>query len=289
MFYAEITRPASVRPRRTGVPVPEETPESPVSRSWSRSTERAAAILACFSLEEPRLRVSEIAKRLGLHPSSVYRYLEALEAAYLVERDEEFGGFKPSLRIVELSAVVLRNLEVRRQALDEMDSLRDELGLLVNLGVLRDADVIHVAHAFPTGWPRENMDVGRPAAAHATSLGKVLLAALPLEEAVRRVLSAGWRSYTQHSIQSESALRAELAKVAEAGHAIDDEERNIGIVCVAVPIRAADSKVAAALSVTGRADSIRQRGTDQLAARLTKSAVRISSRMGRSPEMLAYL
>jgi DNA-binding IclR family transcriptional regulator len=269
--------------------VPEETPSPPPSHSWSRSTERAAAILACFSLEEPRLRVSEIAKRLELHPSSVYRYLEALEAAHLVERDEQFGGYKPGLRIVELSVVVLRNLEVRRQALDEMDGLRDEMGLLVNLGVLRDADVIHVAHAFPVGWPRENMDVGRPAAAHATSLGKVLLASLPLEEAVRRVLNAGWRSYTPHSIQSESSLRTELAKVAESGFAIDEEERNLGIMCVAVPIRAADSKVVAALSATGRSDSIRQQGTDKLAARLTRSAHRISVRMGRSGDMLAYL
>ena len=85
-------------------------------RSWSRSTERAGTILSFFSLEEPRLKVTTLAERLGIHPSTVYRYLEALEAMHLIRRDQQPGTYKLGLRVVELSAVALHELEVRRHA-----------------------------------------------------------------------------------------------------------------------------------------------------------------------------
>ena len=125
-------------------------------RSWSRSTERAATILSYFSFEEPRLKVATLAERLGTHPSTVYRYVEALEGAHLIERDEQPGTYKLGIRLLELSTIVLHDLAVRRHALEEMDALRDKLGLLVNLGLLRGADVVHVAHSFPIGWPRKD-------------------------------------------------------------------------------------------------------------------------------------
>ncbi len=258
-------------------------------RSWSRSTERASAVLACFSLDTPRLRVAQLAKRLDLHPSSVYRYLEALQGAHLVERDEQYGDYKLGLRIVELSAVVLRDLEVRRHALDEMDALRDELGLMVNLAVLLDADVVHVAHAFPPGWPRENMVVGRPAVSQATALGKVLLAYLPWEDALGRVLAAGWRPCTENTIREDAMLKAELQDVAKRGFAVEREERSVGIMCVAVPIRSANEAVCAALSVTGRVEQVCAKGPETLASRLMLAARRISTRLGSTHDMHEYL
>jgi IclR family transcriptional regulator, KDG regulon repressor len=257
-------------------------------RSWSRSTERAATILSYFSLDEPRLKVSTLAERLGLHPSSVYRYLEALESAHLIERDEQSGSYKLGLRLVELSAVVLRDLDVRRQALDEMDVLRDKLGMLVNLGVLRDAEVVHVAHAFPPGWPRENMDIGRTAVAQTTSLGKVLLANLAWEDALARVTSAGWRPYTANSIRDVTRLEAELKEVRARGYAIDREENHIGIMCVGVPIRSANNEVSGALSVSGRVENVADR-TQELAAELMAVVGRISARIGSSYNISEYL
>ena len=212
-------------------------------RSWSRSTARAATILSYFSLEEPRLKIATLAERLGLHPSTVYRYVEALEGAHLLDRDEQTGTYKLGIRLVELSTVVLRDLDVRRQALDEMHTLRDKLGMLVNLAVLRDADVVHVAHAFPLGWPRESMDLVPSAVAQTTALGKVLLASIPWAEAVSRVTDAGWRPYTSNSIHDETALKADLDEVQNRGFAIDREERHLGLMCIAVPVRATNREV----------------------------------------------
>ncbi len=257
-------------------------------RSWSRSTERAGTILSLFSLEEPRLKAATVSARLDLHPSTVYRYLEALEGAHLVERDQQTAAYKLGLRIVELSAVVLRDLDVRRHSLDDMDTLRDRLGTLVNLGVLCDGDVVHVAHSFPPGWPRDDMVIGRTAAAHGTALGKVLLATLPWEDALARVNGSGWRQYTPHTIHDEATLKSELDEVRAYGYALDREENHLGIMCVAVPVRSGDGGVCAALSVTARSQNISER-IEELASQLSDVSRRVSARMGGPYDPTSYL
>jgi DNA-binding IclR family transcriptional regulator len=263
-------------------------PATATPRTLSRSTERAVALLTCFTPEAPRRRVADLAEQLGMHPSSVYRYVMALEAADLLERDVDYGGYRLGLGVLELSSIVLRDLDVRRFALDELDRLSDETGLLTNLGMLKGGKVIHVAHAFPPGWPRWNMDLGHAAYAHCTSLGKVLLAALPWEEALQQVELVEWRGYTPNSPQDPGALKAELEEVARRGYAVDNEERTAGAMCVGVPIRGQNGDVRAAMSMSGTTARITELGVEECAAILVTAARRVSSQLG-SRDRFAYL
>jgi IclR family transcriptional regulator, KDG regulon repressor len=258
-------------------------------RTLSRSTERAVALLTCFTPEAPRHRVADLAEQLGMHPSSVYRYVMALEAADLLERDVDYGGYRLGLGVLELSSIVLRDLDVRRFALDELDRLSEETGLLANLGLLKAGKVIHVAHAFPPGWPRWNMDLGHAALAHCTSLGKVLLAALPWEEALQHVEQVGWRGYTANCLQDSASLKAELQEVARRGYAVDNEERSAGAMCVGVPIFGQNGDVRAAMSVSGTTIRINELGVDKCAATLLIAARRVSSQLGSPDRFTAYL
>ena len=257
--------------------------------SQSKSTARAAALLACFTPEEPTQKVADLSRKLDMHPTTVWRYLGALTASRLLERDQKTDSYRLGLRVLELSSVVLGQLEVRKHATDQMDGIRDDTGFLTNLALLRDAEVVHVAHAFPEGWPRWNMDLGRAAPANCTSLGKVLLATLPTEEAIARVEAAGWRPCTPNSIVDAESLRAQLELTRERGYAIDDEERRLGLMCVAVPILGPNSETEAALSVTGRAEVVLQQDPEKIAERLKAVARRISARLGAIDAPLAYL
>jgi DNA-binding IclR family transcriptional regulator len=259
-----------------------------VQKAQSKSTERASKILAAFTPERPLLRPGDISQLLEVHPTTVWRYLVALEEAHLVERDERTGCYKLGLAILQLSSLVLRQMEVRQHAIEEMDAIRDQFGLLVNLALLQDADVIHVAHAFPEGWPRWNMDLGGAAVAQCTALGKVLLAALPLEEAVRRVEAAGWRPYTPKSICSVKELRDELQRVAVDGYGVDREERHLGTMCVAVPVRGGSGDVIAAISVSSRDESVADIGIPRLVEVLQTVSRRISIRMGAAGGHISY-
>lgn len=250
--------------------------------------ERAGLILACFSVEEPHLTLGALAEKLGVNQSTVYRYVRTLLAAGLLERDERRGGYRLGLRVVELAYVALNELEVRKHALDEMDALREDLGLMVNLGVLFQGDTLNLAHAAPKGWPRWKTTPGRRGVAHCTGVGKVLLAHRPWEETRRTIEQRGWRPNTSQSIQDFDRLQEELALVRARGYANENEECLPGVACIAMPIWNHAGQVVAALSVTGSVAWFASASPEKALGKLRESANRISVRMGYHGVM-AYL
>ncbi|MBO0792687.1 MAG: IclR family transcriptional regulator [Ktedonobacteraceae bacterium] len=253
---------------------------SKTRKTKNQTIERAAPILTCFTAEKPHWTLAELATKLDMTPSTTYRYVAALVDARLLERDERRGGYRLGLSVVELAYVVLNQMEVRKQALDEMEALRDEFDLLVNLAVLVEGDVLHIAHSVPSDWPRWHVTVGRRAVAHCTSLGKILLAYQPWPTVQQIIKQYGWRPYTPRSIQDFPRLEAELTQAREQGYSIDEEERNIGTVCLAAPIRDYSGKVIASLSMTCKTEKLSVERRTQFLPRLLEAANRISFRLG---------
>jgi DNA-binding IclR family transcriptional regulator len=217
---------------------------------------------------------------LDLHPSTLYRYVAALQDAGLLERDHRRGGYQLGLRVIELAGIALNQIEVRKHAFDELETLRDESGLLSNLGVLFEGDVLHIDQAWPRGVPRMYTTIGRRAVAHCTAMGKVLLAHRPWP-AVRELIDRyGWRPYTPRSIHDFPRLKGELASVRERGFALDDQERRSGVRCIAGPIRDYSGEVIAALSVSGTSDALVAEQRDLLISHVRQAADRVSYRLG---------
>lgn len=257
-------------------------PHSKAHKTTNQTIQRAAPILTCFTPEKPHWTLAELATSLDMTPSTTYRYVAALQDARLLERDGQRGGYRLGLGVVELAYVVLNQMEVRKQALDEMDILRDEFDLLVNLAVLVDGDVLHIAHSVPKDWPRWHTTVGRRAVAHCTALGKMLLAHRPWSEVQQGIERYGWRPYTAHSIQDFPRLQATLTDIFRQGYSIDDEERSPGTVCLATPIRDYSGTVIAALSVTGKSEKLVAEYRGQVLYHVLEAANRISFRLGYS-------
>ena len=257
-----------------------QTPK--VRKTKNQTIERAAPILSCFTAEKPHWALAELAAKLDMTSSTTYRYVAALQDARLLERDEKRGGYRLGLGVIELAYVVLNQMEVRKQALDEMDALRDKFDLLVNLAVLveGEGDVLHIAHSVPKDWPRWHTTVGRRAVAHCTALGKMLLAYQSWSEVQKTIEKYGWRPYTRHSIQDFPRLETELAETRQRGYSMDIEERNIGTVCLAAPIRDYSGAVIASLSVTGKAEELAPEHRSQILPRVLEAANRISFQLG---------
>ncbi len=253
---------------------------SKVRKTKNQTIERAAPILTCFTPEKPHWTLAELAAKLDMTPSTTYRYIAALQDARLLERDERRGGYSLGLGVLELAYVVLNQMEVRKQALDEMDILLNEFGLLVNLAVLAEGDVLHIAHSVPADWPRWHTTIGRRAVAHCTALGKVLLAYRPWSEVEQTIEQFGWRPYTKQSIQDFQRLQEELTKIRQQGYSIDNEERSPGTICLAAPIRDYSGTVIASLSVTGKVEKLNAEPYSQVLPQVLEAANRISFRLG---------
>lgn len=248
-------------------------------RARSQTIERATLVLTCFSAEEPHLGLAELATRLDLNASTVYRYVATLEDAGLLVRNQR-GGYRLGLRVIELAGIALNQIEVRKHALDEMDRLCDEVNLLTNLAVLLDGDVLHLAHSAPKSVPRMYTALGRRAVAHCTSLGKALLAHRPWAETRAGIERHGWRPYTRHSIVDFTRLEAELAAVRAKGYAIDREERRADVICMAAPIRDRGGDVVAALSVSGSKTRMTETVRRRTLPCVIEAANRVSFRLG---------
>jgi DNA-binding IclR family transcriptional regulator len=252
-----------------------------IEAAGTRTIGRAVEVLACFSAERPHLKLLELADQLGLTQSTAYRYLTALESGGLVSRDADQGGYRLGLRVIELAGIALNQIEARKHALDEMERLLHETGLKVNLAVLIEGDVLHVAHAVPPDVPRGFTTPGRRAVAHCTSLGKAMLANMPTELVHATIERHGWRPYTKNSIRDFVRLDRELERVRIVGYALDLRERRPEVLCAGAPIRDYSGRVVAAVSASVRDNRHSAESLEaEIAPLVAAAADRISFRMG---------
>ena len=249
--------------------------------SGTQTIARAAQVLACFSAERPHLKLVELSELLGLSQSTTYRYLAALESGGLVIRDPRQGGYRLGLKVIELAGIAINQIEARKHALDDMDQLSADTGLLVNLAVLFEGDVLHIAHVAPPGVPRSFTALGRRAVAHCTSLGKAMLAGLSDAQVHVIIDRYGWRPYTDRSIRDFARLDAELARTRTVGYALDLGERRPGVVCAGSVIRDFSGHAAAAVSVSVADNRYDPAAFEaEIAPQVLAAAERISFRMG---------
>ena len=146
-----------------------------------QAIERAVSILNAFSPEDPELGVTELAERLGLHKSTVHRFMVNLDAAGLVERNPRTGRYRLGLRIFELGGLVMQQMNLWDEALPFLEGLVHDTGETGHLAVLDGGEAIYIERVEARRALRVPSAIGRGYPAHATNLGKVLLADLPRE------------------------------------------------------------------------------------------------------------
>ncbi len=252
----------------------------PGARYRIQSIERAVSILNAFSAETPELGVTELAERLALHKSTVHRFLVNLEAGGLVERNPRTQRYRLGLRIFELGGLVLQQMNLWDEALPFLEGLVHESGETGHLAVLDGGEAIYIERVEARRALRIPSAVGRGYPAHATNLGKVLLAYLPAEEVRQVVATRGLSAYTPNTITDPARLEEELARIREQGYAVDNEEYDEGLRCIGAPIQDHTGQVVAALGIGGPVTRVTPARVEELAALVKRAATGLSRRLG---------
>ncbi len=248
-----------------------------------RAVERALILLRSFLSADEGLTTSEISSRIGLDPSTAFRLLVTLESMAFVQQEPTTGRYRLGVACLELGSHFLMTNDLRASAQCAMEKLRNEFGETVHFAVL-DGDEIVYLEKLPGLHPIGLMSshVGRRAPAYCTGVGKALLACLPGQEFERLFSRRNLTKYTDNTITNFAALRAELAKIRKKQYAIDNEEHEAGVKCVAVPILGYDG-VAAALSIAGPAERMEEHITKHgLVERLQGISKEIPAPMGQA-------
>ena len=254
--------------------------EPPSGRYRIQAIERAVAILNAFSAEEPELGVTELAERLDLHKSTVHRFVVNLESAGFLEREPRSGRYRLGLRIFELGGLVMQQMNLWDEALPFLEGLVRDTGETGHLAVLDGGEAIYVERVEARRALRVPSAIGRGYPAHATNLGKVLLADLPTAELRELVSRKGLHAYTPNTITSLAELESELDRIREQGYAVDNEEYDEGLRCVGAPIVDHSGRVVAAIGIGGPVTRVTPERIEPLADVLRDAADGLSRRLG---------
>jgi DNA-binding IclR family transcriptional regulator len=223
--------------------------------------------------------VSEVAAEIGVHKSTAFRLLAALEERDLVEQNTERGKYQLGFGVLRLASAIPARLDLVRQAQPVLDDLAHRLDETINLAVVREHYSVHVQQALGSAAVASQNWVGQLTPLHATSSGKILLAHMS-EGRLDEVLGAGLKSYTEHTITSRDALLEQLARAREEGFATAFEELETGLNAAAVPVRDHTGAVVGAVSASGPAYRFDKARIESVADDLKASGDRISQRMG---------
>ncbi len=246
-----------------------------------RAVQRALALLRAFLSHDGAMSAAELGKQIDLGPSTVFRMLVTLESQGFVEQDPATGKYRPGVICLELGSRFLKNNDLRSRAIAGLEELRNEFGETVHLTILQGNEVVYLeklAGLHPIGFMSSR--VGDRAPAHCTGVGKALLAHLTDEELLARYPTGKLTRYTEHTITDLNSLRAALAEVREQGYAIDQEEHELGVKCVAVPTFN-HLGVVAAMSLSGPVERMDHHIThERLIERIQRAAMEVSTQSG---------
>jgi DNA-binding IclR family transcriptional regulator len=248
-------------------------------RSRIQSVDRAADILKALASGPRRLGVSQLADQLGLTRPTVHGLLQTLQAHGFVEQDTESGKYQLGAGLLHLGNSYLDLNELRSRSLVHAERLAERADAAVRVGVLHGDSVMVVHHVFRPDAGFQVLEVGSQLPAHASALGKAMLA-FAAPEVLDELTAEALPRLTQRTLTA-AALRAELAGVRESGIARERDEAVLGEGCVAAPIADHTGLAVGAIGAVG--DSARlvpRRPAKGLAAAVTEAARAISRELG---------
>jgi IclR family acetate operon transcriptional repressor len=232
---------------------------------------RALDLLIELSRFDRPATLTELARRVDLHPTTALRLLDSLRSRGFVQQSAN-RGYVLGAQNFELGSAYLRTVSVWSQANHLADSLAAAAGETASVGVLDAGQILYIAIA------RGQQDMGIASApgtrhpAYCTALGKAILADLPGDQVLEILRQDPPVRLTPSTLASIPALQRDLALTRRRGFAIDDEERTPGVLCIGAAIRDHKGDPVGAVSISGPAARMREHGIEKLGGIVSETA-----------------
>lgn len=254
--------------------------DAPASADFVQSLARGLAVIRTFDGEPAELSLAEVARRADIPRAAARRFLRTLEQLGYVRATTD-ARFLLTPRVLELGYGYMSSLSLPEIVQPHLDALSQRIGESVSVSVLDDSDIVYVARAAARRIMSVRITIGTRLPAFATSMGRVLLADMPVEAVSRLLESEPLEAFTVTTTVDPSELRAVFDEVRDQGWAMVDGELEDGLRSIAVPLRGRDGAVIAALNVStstarGLADAVRA----ELLPELQRTASVIEGELG---------
>ena len=208
---------------------------------------KGLSVIETFAAERPRQSISNVAAASGLDRATARRCLLTLWNLGYAEYDGKYFTLTP--RVLRLGTACLATMPLPQLVQPHLDELSEEIGESSSVSILDGGEIVYVARAAQRKVMSISLMPGSRLPAYCTSMGRVLLAALPESEARTRLTSKALSKRTDYTLTDTDAIMIELAHIRKNGWAAIDQEVEIGLRSIAVPLTTSRAKVIAALNV----------------------------------------
>lgn len=247
---------------------------------------RGLSILDQFSGQHGDLGVNEIARLVGMHKSTVSRLCATLENAGYLERDSSTNRFRLGARIYQLAGSSSPTTDVRLLARPVMLELVESSRETATLGVREGKDIVTIDVVDGLNHMRMATRVGMRTHLHASAVAKAILAWMPEPEVDELLVDWPMTGLTPNTVTDAATLKGRLSEVRERGFALDMEEMEVGLRCVAAPIRDPRGRVVAGISISGPRHRMTEEAMKRFGPLVREAGEKISARLGTPPVAL---
>lgn len=244
-----------------------------------KSLDRAMEVFEFLS-EEQGKTLSQIADEMGQSPATVYRILVTLETRGLVEFEGREQLWHIGPRAFIIGARFLRRTSLVDRARPVMRKLMELTGETANLGVEREGQVLFLSQIETHASIRAFFPPGTLSQMHASGIGKALLAHMEAGRRNRLLANERLTEFTERTITDLDTLLEDLLAIRDRGYSVDDEERNMGMRCIAAPVFDFNGEAVAGISVSGPASRVSGEETERLARAVTSAAKELTLAIG---------
>ena len=244
-----------------------------------QSVDRALQIIETLAEDDEGYRLTDLAIRTGLSPSTVHRLLTTLESRRFVQFDREESKWHIGAQSFVVGSTFLRRRNFAAQALPYLRKLRDQTRETANLAVVDDESIIVISRIESREIMRSLTKVGGRVAMIASGVGKAVLAAYSDDDVTAIIRRLGMPRLTEKSIVRPGELFRELEIVRRQGYAVDDEEARIGLRCVAAVVFNDCNEPFAAISVSGMTDRLTDARVPEIGAIVREVAAELTAEL----------
>jgi DNA-binding IclR family transcriptional regulator len=219
--------------------------------------------------------ISELSRKLGVPKSTMHLIVQTLERQGYVSREPGSRNYTLAVKVWELGRGLMRNVLLPEIALTHLNELVKKVHLTAHLAILEHDQAIYVQKVDCPGLIKFDTYVGKRTNLHCTAVGKVLLAHSSEQKLGQFLEREPFARYTRHTLTSAVMLRKELLKVRQSGYAVDDQEEELEVRCVAVPVFRRTGEFVAALGVTGTVGHVAPESIESLAEQMRETGQNI--------------
>ncbi len=215
-----------------------------------QAVDRALRIIDLFDEYTTELKMTEISSRMALHKSTVHSLLKTLMQHGYIAQDADSGKYRLGLKLVEKGQLLLQGIDIRTVARPHLSALSASTGQTTHLVVLSGREGVYIDKIEGERAAIRYSYLGRTVPLHCSAVGKVLAAYQPKEKLAELLAGYSYELHTPNTIADREAFLEELRRVLSNGYAVDDQENEPGVRCVAAPVFDHAGQLAAAVSLS---------------------------------------